>query len=376
MIIGLPVALSMACASLLYILVTGIVPDVIVAQRMIAGVESFPLLAVPFFILAGNLMNIAGVTGRIYAFAVALVGWMKGGLGQVNVIGSVTLSRGAHLNVSQLAGFQPTPGARFTIIANDGTDPVNGTFSGLAEGASFTVNGHRYTITYKGQGPGPGETGNDVVLTASADRTVSGTNRGDTFTDTAGFDTTYKASNGNDAVSGLDGNDILHGGNGDDSLDGGSGKDWLNGGNGDDALIGGSGADRIHGGKGSDHLYGGTGTDYLYGGRGTDYIDAGPGKDYIWGGRGADSFYFEWGDTGTSKGKADIIHDFRHTDTIYLKGPAYTLDDSDKTPGDGEYTIYKQGSDWVVKYNQHDSPDTYHYIIVKGHDPHGDLAWF
>ena len=38
---------------------------------MIAGVESFPLLAVPFFILAGNLMNIAGVTGRIYSFAVA-----------------------------------------------------------------------------------------------------------------------------------------------------------------------------------------------------------------------------------------------------------------------------------------------------------------
>ena len=66
MILGLPVALSMAVASLLYILATGMVPDVIVAQRMIAGVESFPLLAVPFFILAGNLMNIAGVTGRIY----------------------------------------------------------------------------------------------------------------------------------------------------------------------------------------------------------------------------------------------------------------------------------------------------------------------
>ena len=91
MLIGLPVALAMAVSSLLYILWSGMVPDVIVAQRMIAGVESFPLLAVPFFILAGNLMNIAGVTGRIYAFAVALVGWMKGGLGQVNVIGSVTL---------------------------------------------------------------------------------------------------------------------------------------------------------------------------------------------------------------------------------------------------------------------------------------------
>src|SRR3569832_2433360 len=56
---------------------------------MIVGVESLPLRAVPFFILAGNLMNIAGVTGRIYKFAVALVGWMRGGLGHVNIIGSV-----------------------------------------------------------------------------------------------------------------------------------------------------------------------------------------------------------------------------------------------------------------------------------------------
>ncbi|HYI91270.1 MAG TPA: TRAP transporter large permease [Beijerinckiaceae bacterium] len=104
MVLGLPVALAMAVASLLYILATGIVPDVIVAQRMIAGVESFPLLAVPFFILAGNLMNIAGVTGRIYSFAVALVGWMKGGLGQVNIIGSVIFSGMSGTAIADAAG--------------------------------------------------------------------------------------------------------------------------------------------------------------------------------------------------------------------------------------------------------------------------------
>ena len=104
MILGLPVALSMACSSLLYILVTGIAPDVTLAQRMIAGVESFPLLAVPFFILAGNLMNIAGVTGRIYRFAVALVGWMKGGLGQVNIIGSVIFSGMSGTALADAAG--------------------------------------------------------------------------------------------------------------------------------------------------------------------------------------------------------------------------------------------------------------------------------
>lgn len=104
MILGLPVALAMAVSSLLYILVTGVAPDVVLAQRMIAGVESFPLLAVPFFILAGNLMNIAGVTGRIYKFAVALVGWMKGGLAQVNIIGSVIFSGMSGTALADAAG--------------------------------------------------------------------------------------------------------------------------------------------------------------------------------------------------------------------------------------------------------------------------------
>jgi TRAP-type C4-dicarboxylate transport system permease large subunit len=104
MLIGLPVALAMMAASLLYILVSGTVPDVILAQRVIAGVESFPLLAVPFFILAGNLMNIAGITGRIYNFAVALVGWMRGGLGQVNIIGSVVFAGMSGTAIADAAG--------------------------------------------------------------------------------------------------------------------------------------------------------------------------------------------------------------------------------------------------------------------------------
>src|SRR4028119_2469998 len=104
LVLGLPVALAMGVSSLLYIVVTGTAPDVILAQRMIAGVESFPLLAVPFFILAGNLMNIAGVTGRIYSFAVALVGWMKGGLAQVNIIGSGIFSGMSGTAIAEAAG--------------------------------------------------------------------------------------------------------------------------------------------------------------------------------------------------------------------------------------------------------------------------------
>ncbi|MEI8700974.1 MAG: TRAP transporter large permease [Mesorhizobium sp.] len=104
MLIGVPVAVSMATASVLYLVLYGVAPDIIAAQRMIAGVESFPLLAVPFFILAGNLMNIAGVTGRIYAFALALVGWMKGGLAQVNIIGSVIFSGMSGTALADAAG--------------------------------------------------------------------------------------------------------------------------------------------------------------------------------------------------------------------------------------------------------------------------------
>jgi TRAP-type C4-dicarboxylate transport system permease large subunit len=104
LIIGVPVALSMAVSSLIYVLVDGSMADFAVLHRMIGGVDSFPLLAVPFFILAGNLMNIAGVTNRIYQFAVHAVGWMRGGLGQVNIIGSVIFSGMSGTAIADAAG--------------------------------------------------------------------------------------------------------------------------------------------------------------------------------------------------------------------------------------------------------------------------------
>jgi len=71
---------------------------------MISGIDSFPLLAVPFFILAGNLMNNAGITNRIYNFALALVGWMKGGLGHVNIVGSVIFAGMSGTAIADAAG--------------------------------------------------------------------------------------------------------------------------------------------------------------------------------------------------------------------------------------------------------------------------------
>ena len=86
---GVPVAIALTGSSAIFILANGATPAMVVSHRMINGVDSFPLLAVPFFILAGNLMNTAGITERIFKFALSLVGWMRGGLGHVNVGASV-----------------------------------------------------------------------------------------------------------------------------------------------------------------------------------------------------------------------------------------------------------------------------------------------
>src|SRR2546429_6147828 len=86
---GVPVFIALAGASFIYTHFIAGLPDFVILHRMAGGIDSFPLLAVPFFILAGNLMNSAGITNRIYNFAVALCGWMRGGLAHVNIIGSV-----------------------------------------------------------------------------------------------------------------------------------------------------------------------------------------------------------------------------------------------------------------------------------------------
>jgi tripartite ATP-independent transporter DctM subunit len=89
LVIGVPVAIALGGASFIFVAMEGTSPLLVVVHRMVSGVDSFPLLAIPFFIMAGSLMNSGGITERIYDFAVALVGWLKGGLGHVNVVGSV-----------------------------------------------------------------------------------------------------------------------------------------------------------------------------------------------------------------------------------------------------------------------------------------------
>ena len=88
MLLRVPIAFSLALSSFAYILYSGL-PPVLLMHNMVNGMDSFPLLSIPFFILAGALMNGAGITARIFGFARAIVGWMHGGLGHVNVGASI-----------------------------------------------------------------------------------------------------------------------------------------------------------------------------------------------------------------------------------------------------------------------------------------------
>jgi tripartite ATP-independent transporter DctM subunit len=90
--IELPVAFALIAAALAWLNFASPVPMSLVVQRMTSGIDSFPLLAIPLFVLAGNLMNVGGVAARIFDFAVALVGHLRGGLAQVNILASLIFS--------------------------------------------------------------------------------------------------------------------------------------------------------------------------------------------------------------------------------------------------------------------------------------------
>lgn len=91
LVIGAPVALAMVGSAMLVVAVEGI-PLAVVAQRFTTGMQSFPLLAVPLFTLAGALMNETGISERLFAFTRALVGHIRGGLAQTAVVGNVFLA--------------------------------------------------------------------------------------------------------------------------------------------------------------------------------------------------------------------------------------------------------------------------------------------
>ena len=92
MALRVPVALAMIISSILTLLVDGTVPMIVVPQRLWGGLESFPLLAIPFFVFAGVLMNHGGGAEAIFRFFLTLLGHIRGGLAYVNVMASVVFA--------------------------------------------------------------------------------------------------------------------------------------------------------------------------------------------------------------------------------------------------------------------------------------------
>uniref|UniRef100_A0A9E8CP52 TRAP transporter large permease protein n=1 Tax=Bosea sp. NBC_00436 TaxID=2969620 RepID=A0A9E8CP52_9HYPH len=92
MALGMPVATALLVCGVALMIELGTFDSQILAQNLIGGADSFPLMAVPFFMLAGELMNAGGLSKRIIAFAMALIGHVRGGLGFVAVIAAIVMA--------------------------------------------------------------------------------------------------------------------------------------------------------------------------------------------------------------------------------------------------------------------------------------------
>lgn len=105
LVLNVPVVVAIGMTSVMFF--TGLGDGRMLAMlphRMYYGTTGFTLLAIPFFILAGNLMNVGGITDRIFRFASAMVGHISGGLGQVNIVASVIFSGMSGSAVADAAG--------------------------------------------------------------------------------------------------------------------------------------------------------------------------------------------------------------------------------------------------------------------------------
>ena len=130
--VNCPVAFSMLLCSFAFILLKDI-PLLILPERISAGLFSFPLLAMPFFILAARIMNSAGITGRIFNLCLALVGHKRGGLAHVNVVSSMIFSGISGSAMADVAGLGAV---EIKAMNENGYDPG---YSAAITAASCTI---------------------------------------------------------------------------------------------------------------------------------------------------------------------------------------------------------------------------------------------
>jgi tripartite ATP-independent transporter DctM subunit len=103
LLLRVPVSFTLLMSSLVYIFANDI-PLRVVTQRLMAGPDSFPLMAVPFFMLAGSIMNTGGITSRIFNFADKMVGHYTGGLGHANILASIIFSGMSGTAIADVGG--------------------------------------------------------------------------------------------------------------------------------------------------------------------------------------------------------------------------------------------------------------------------------
>jgi tripartite ATP-independent transporter DctM subunit len=133
---GMPVAFALGISAVLLMVIQQGGLDInysLIAQRLLYGPNNFILLSVPMFLLAGNLMNIGGVTHRIYRFASAMVGRVRGALGHVNIIASVIFAGMTGTAVSEAAGLGTV---QIKAMRDAGYEPE---FSCAVSGSAATI---------------------------------------------------------------------------------------------------------------------------------------------------------------------------------------------------------------------------------------------
>mgnify|MGYP003700381091 CR=1 FL=1 len=133
LLLGVPVAFSLLLSSLALILWDGKLPLLIVSQRLGNALDSFPLLAIPLFILAAEIMNHSGATERIFKLATTVLGRIHGGLGHVNIAASMLFSGMSGSAVADAAGLGAI---EIKAMKEQGYDPG---FSAAVTAASSTI---------------------------------------------------------------------------------------------------------------------------------------------------------------------------------------------------------------------------------------------
>jgi tripartite ATP-independent transporter DctM subunit len=131
-VLGAPVVLAILLPSIVYIWLADL-PLVLLGQRVLYALNSFPLVAVPVFILVGNLMNSTGITDRLFRFANVLVGRLYGGLAQVNIVASLIF---AGMSGAALADVGGLGRVEIKAMVERGFSPA---FSGAVTAASAIV---------------------------------------------------------------------------------------------------------------------------------------------------------------------------------------------------------------------------------------------